>query len=151
MTAAAGAGLGPSDSPPEAEPWQGAWQGVPLAARQMTPQQLDTKIDEIRSEIDVLKTYRRNHPNMTAAQLDQYTTRLDQWMDYLNSFEGVRDEGRRQMSPADEVRLFAVDRNSEGHTCIKRIQLTEKLLKLNHEYPLSRLWLMGQLRAVPNV
>ena len=51
----------------------------------------------------------------------------------------------------DEVRLFAVDRNSEGHTCIKRIQLTEKLLKLNHEYPLSRLWLMGQLRAVPNV
>ncbi len=51
----------------------------------------------------------------------------------------------------DEIRLFAVDRNSEGHTQITRITLSEKLLKLNKEYPLSRLWLMGNLGAVPNV
>lgn len=51
----------------------------------------------------------------------------------------------------DNVRLFAVDRNSEGHTQITRIQLSEKLLALNKDYPLSRLWLMGNLGAVPNV
>lgn len=51
----------------------------------------------------------------------------------------------------DEIRLFAVDRNSEGHTQVTRITLSEKLLKLNKEYPLSRLWLMGNLGAVPNV
>lgn len=51
----------------------------------------------------------------------------------------------------DEVRLFAVDRNSEGHTSVKRIEPSAALLKLNETYPLSRLWLMGNLGAVPNV
>ena len=51
----------------------------------------------------------------------------------------------------DEVRLFAVDRNSKGHTSCRRIQPTAELLALNSEYPLSRLWLMGRLGAVPNV
>jgi energy-coupling factor transporter ATP-binding protein EcfA2 len=51
----------------------------------------------------------------------------------------------------DDIRLFAVDRNSSGHTQVTRIQLSEKLLALNKEYPLSRLWLMGSLGAVPNV
>ena len=51
----------------------------------------------------------------------------------------------------DEIRLFAVDRNSDGHTVITRITLSEKLLALNKDYPLSRLWLMGHLGAVPNV
>jgi energy-coupling factor transporter ATP-binding protein EcfA2 len=51
----------------------------------------------------------------------------------------------------DEVRLFAVERNSDGHTCINRIKPTTELLALNEEYPLSRLWLMGRLGAVPNV
>jgi hypothetical protein len=50
-----------------------------------------------------------------------------------------------------EVRLFAVDRNSEGHTCVRLIELSEALLKQNETYPLSRLWLMGNLGAVPNV
>lgn len=50
-----------------------------------------------------------------------------------------------------EIRLFAVDRNSNGHTQISRIQLSDKLAKLNEEYPLSRLWLVGHLGAVPNV
>jgi hypothetical protein len=51
----------------------------------------------------------------------------------------------------DEVRLFAVERNSEGHTTVRRITLTPELSRLNKEYPLSRLWTMGNLGAVPNV
>ena len=51
----------------------------------------------------------------------------------------------------DEVRLFAVERNSQGHTAVRRIEMTHKLLKLNEDYPLSRLWAMGHLGAVPNV
>lgn len=50
-----------------------------------------------------------------------------------------------------EVRLFAVERNSEGHTCIRRILLDDKLAALHKDYPLSRLWMMGKLGAVPNV
>jgi predicted ATPase len=51
----------------------------------------------------------------------------------------------------DEVRLFAVERNSEGHTTVRRIILTPQLQALNQQYPLSRLWAMGNLGAVPNV
>ncbi|MFH0782888.1 MAG: AAA family ATPase [Pseudomonadota bacterium] len=51
----------------------------------------------------------------------------------------------------DNVRLFSVDRNSLGHTQITRITLSDKLLALNKEYPMSRLWLMGSLGALPNV
>lgn len=51
----------------------------------------------------------------------------------------------------DEVRLFAVERNSDGHTTIRRITLTPELQQLNKDYPLSRLWAMGHLGAVPNV
>ena len=51
----------------------------------------------------------------------------------------------------DEVRLFAVERNSSGHTCVRRIMLSENLRTLHEQYPLSRLWLMGNLGAVPSV
>lgn len=51
----------------------------------------------------------------------------------------------------EEVRLFAVERNSDGKTCLRRITLSEKLRALNKEFPLSRLWLMGNLGALPNV
>jgi predicted ATPase len=51
----------------------------------------------------------------------------------------------------DEVRLFAVERNSDGHTCIRRIMLSNELRAQNAQYPLSRLWVMGNLGAVPNV
>ncbi|MDF2155008.1 ATP-binding protein [Vibrio sp. CAU 1672] len=51
----------------------------------------------------------------------------------------------------DEVRLFAVERNSNGLTQVRRIILTEELKSLNQQFPLSRLWLMGHLGAVPNV
>lgn len=51
----------------------------------------------------------------------------------------------------EDVRLFAVERNSDGHTIVHRITPSAELRKLNEEYPLSRLWLMGHLGAVPNV
>lgn len=50
-----------------------------------------------------------------------------------------------------EVRLFGVERNGNGQTCIRRVTLTPELTELNEQYPLSRLWLMGHLGAVPNV
>ncbi|MBK6727601.1 MAG: AAA family ATPase [Xanthomonadales bacterium] len=50
-----------------------------------------------------------------------------------------------------EVRLFAVERNSQGHTAIRRIEVSPDLRALNEQYPLSRLWAMGHLGAVPNV
>ena len=50
-----------------------------------------------------------------------------------------------------EVRLFAVDRTQQGHTSVRRIVLSQPLHQLLHNYPLSRLWMMGHLGAVPNV
>jgi predicted ATPase len=50
-----------------------------------------------------------------------------------------------------EVRLFAVERNSEGMTVFRRITLSPELQIMNEQYPLSRLWMMGHLGAVPNV
>ncbi|ROU12729.1 DUF2813 domain-containing protein [Kluyvera ascorbata] len=50
-----------------------------------------------------------------------------------------------------EIRLFAVERNNHGLTQVRRIQLTKKLREMNQEYPLSRLWMLGHLGAVPNV
>ena len=50
-----------------------------------------------------------------------------------------------------EIRLFAVERNSNGHTCVRRIEFTPELAALNEQYPLSRLWMMGNLGALPNV
>mgnify|MGYP001809642128 CR=1 FL=1 len=50
-----------------------------------------------------------------------------------------------------EVRLFAVERDSDGITRVRRIELTAELDARNRDYPLSRLWLMGHLGAVPNV
>ncbi len=51
----------------------------------------------------------------------------------------------------DAVRLFAVDRDSNGHTVYQRLLPTPELKAKHHEYPLSRLWMMGNLGAVPNV
>jgi predicted ATPase len=82
----------------------------------------------------------------------------------LGAWLARADEGRQLLftshNPAvldgldlldDDIRLFAVDRNSDGHTRVTRIVLSDELLALNQEYPLSRLWLMGSLGAVPNV
>lgn len=53
----------------------------------------------------------------------------------------------------DRVRLFAVDRNSMGHTTVRRIEMTPELsgLSKGNEWPLSRLWMMGHIGGVPNV
>lgn len=51
----------------------------------------------------------------------------------------------------EEIRLFAVERNSKGHTTIRRVQISTELQQMNKDYPLSRLWTMGNLGAVPNV
>lgn len=50
-----------------------------------------------------------------------------------------------------ETRLFAVERNSAGHTTIRRVEIADRLRDLNAKYPLSRLWAMGNLGALPNV
>ncbi len=80
--------------------------------------------------------------------------------------EYVVEEGKRQIlltthNPLaldglditdDEIRLFAVDRNSEsGFTQVRRVELSEKLWKEAQEkgLSLSRLWTMGRLGGVP--
>ncbi len=51
----------------------------------------------------------------------------------------------------NEIRLFAVERDSGGHTAVRRVTVSPELRSLNTQYPLSRLWAMGNLGAVPNV
>lgn len=89
--------------------------------------------------------------------LTRLTARLAGWL--------MRADPERQMlftahNPAvldglqledPEVRLFAVERNSYGMTVFRRITLSPELLTMNAQYPLSRLWMMGHLGAVPNV
>ena len=50
-----------------------------------------------------------------------------------------------------ETRLFAVERNSDGMTVVRRIEPSPALAAMNKDFPLSRLWMMGHLGAVPNV
>jgi len=46
----------------------------------------------------------------------------------------------------DRIRLFALDRNSEGHTGIWKVLLSPELLAEGAKgIPLSRLWVMGRL------
>jgi energy-coupling factor transporter ATP-binding protein EcfA2 len=85
------------------------------------------------------------------------TARLSGWL--------AKDDVQRQLlftahNPAvldgldltdPEIRLFAVERNSKGHTVVRRIELSAELMKMHEAYPLSRLWLMGSLGAMPNV
>ena len=51
-----------------------------------------------------------------------------------------------------EVRLFTVDRDSNGHTVVKRIDLEAALrARPSEEWTLSRMWMNGLLGGVPNV
>jgi len=51
-----------------------------------------------------------------------------------------------------DVRLFAVDRDSQGHTVVKPIDLAAAGAKRpNEEWTLSRMWMAGLLGGVPNV
>ena len=50
------------------------------------------------------------------------------------------------------VRLFAVDRDSNGHTQVVRIDIQAAISKRpSEEWTLSRMWMNGLLGAVPNV
>lgn len=49
----------------------------------------------------------------------------------------------------DDIRLFTTDRNKQGHVEVRRIQVSDKLLKMNQ--PLSRLWINGVLGGVPEL
>lgn len=53
----------------------------------------------------------------------------------------------------ERVRLFAVDRSSRGRTVVQRVVYTDKLRALAEEkgWPLSRLWVLGDLGGVPNL
>lgn len=52
----------------------------------------------------------------------------------------------------DRVRLFTVDRDNRGHTVVRRVELTQKLLaKAAEGWTLSRLWVNGLIGGVPNV
>ena len=51
----------------------------------------------------------------------------------------------------DRVRLFAIDRTNQGATVATRIVLSDRLLAMAKEgWPLSRLWVMGEIGGVPN-
>jgi len=52
----------------------------------------------------------------------------------------------------DKIRLFTVERNSEGHTVINRIDLeAAKKARPDDSWTLSRLWVGGYLGGVPSV
>lgn len=48
-----------------------------------------------------------------------------------------------------ESQLFAVDRDKNGYAQIKRIQVSEELIKEGQS--LSRLWINGRLGGVPEL
>lgn len=51
-----------------------------------------------------------------------------------------------------QVRLFAVERDSKGHTRVRRIDLAAALkARPDEEWTLSRMWVNGLLGAVPNI
>ena len=49
----------------------------------------------------------------------------------------------------DEIRLFSVDRDINGHAQINRIMVSQELI--NEGQSLSRLWINGRLGGVPNL
>ncbi len=89
--------------------------------------------------------------------LARLTSKLSDWLEFsdqdkqmlFTSHNPAVLDGLDLNNP--QIKLFAVERNSNGLTCIRQIILSPDLLALNKEYPLSRMWLMGSLGAVPNV
>lgn len=52
----------------------------------------------------------------------------------------------------DKVRLFAVDRNRQGQSEVRRIEVSKELLaEAEHGMTLSRLWTQGRLGGVPTL
>lgn len=84
--------------------------------------------------------------------------RLLDWLNYDNGSDRQLLFTARSPAALDglnlsdpEIRLFVVECNSDGQTCVRRLIPTPELAKLNQQYPLSRLWPMGHLGAVPNL
>ena len=52
----------------------------------------------------------------------------------------------------DRIRLFAVERNSRGHTCVYRIEVSQDVLNATQKgLSLSNLWVMGRLGGAPDI
>lgn len=52
----------------------------------------------------------------------------------------------------DRVRLFAVDRDNKGHTVVKRVVVTEKMMEMaNRGWTLSRMWTNKLIGGMPDV
>jgi len=83
--------------------------------------------------------------------LCSWTTRLNggrQWL--LTAHNPAMLDGLPLTDP--EVRLFTVDRDSNGHTVVRRIDLEAALkIRPSEEWTLSRMWMSGLLGGVPNV
>jgi predicted ATPase len=85
------------------------------------------------------------------AALCSWSTRLNggrQWL--LTAHNPAILDGLPLNDPG--IRLFTVDRDSNGHTVVKRIDLAEAIrVRPNQEWTLSRMWINGLLGGVPNV
>lgn len=89
--------------------------------------------------------------------LTKLTTRLAHWLEHnasdrqllFTAHNPAVLDGLDLTDP--ETRLFSVERNSNGLTVVRRLELSAELAAMNQQYPLSRLWMMGHLGAVPNV
>ncbi len=83
--------------------------------------------------------------------LCSWTSRLNggrQWL--MTAHNPAVLDGLPLMDP--EVRLFTVDRDSRGHTVVKRVDLEAALrARPSEEWTLSRMWMNGLLGGVPNV
>jgi energy-coupling factor transporter ATP-binding protein EcfA2 len=52
----------------------------------------------------------------------------------------------------DDIRLFTVERSNKGKTIVRRVTVSEELLKKADEgIPLSQQWVMGTFGGVPNI
>jgi hypothetical protein len=52
----------------------------------------------------------------------------------------------------NRVRLFTVARTDAGRTCVRRVEINDKIRAMAEKgWTLSRLWVMGHLGGMPNV
>ena len=49
----------------------------------------------------------------------------------------------------DDIRLFVVDRDTNGYAQIRRIMVSQQLI--DEGQPLSRLWINGRLGGIPTL
>jgi hypothetical protein len=52
----------------------------------------------------------------------------------------------------DKVRLFAVDRDNQGRTVVRRVFVTEKMMEMSKQgWTLSRMWTNKLIGGMPDV